>query len=47
MAVKFGHLTEDSMKMAVFWVVSPCSGVEVIDVSEALAVSIVGRCINV
>jgi hypothetical protein len=28
------------MKMAVFWVVAPCSMIEVIDVSEVLAASI-------
>jgi hypothetical protein len=30
------------MKMAVFWVVVPCSLVEVYDVSEVLAASIIG-----
>jgi hypothetical protein len=30
-----------SMKMAVFWVVAPCSLVEVTDVSEVLAASII------
>jgi hypothetical protein len=29
------------MKVAVFWVVAPCSLIEVTDVSEALAVSII------
>jgi hypothetical protein len=29
------------MKMAVFWVVAPCSLVEVYDISEVIAVSII------
>jgi hypothetical protein len=37
--VRFEILTAASMKMAVFWVVAPCSLVQVTDVSEVLAAS--------
>jgi hypothetical protein len=33
--------TKEKNKMAVFWVVAPCSSVEVYDVSEVLAASII------
>jgi hypothetical protein len=39
--VRFQVLTAASMKMAVFWVVVPCSLVQVYRVSEVLAASII------
>jgi hypothetical protein len=39
--VGFEILTAVSTKMAVFWVVAPCSLVEVTSVSEVLAASII------
>jgi hypothetical protein len=39
--VIFEALTAASMKMAVVWVVGPCSLVEFTDVSEVLAASVI------
>jgi hypothetical protein len=39
--VEFKVASEVTMKMAVFWVVAPCSLVEVHEVSEVLAASII------
>jgi hypothetical protein len=39
--VRFQVLKAASVKMTVFWVVAPCSLVEVADVSEVLAASII------
>jgi hypothetical protein len=39
--MRFQVLTEASTKMAVFWVVVPCSLVEVSNVSKVLAASII------
>jgi hypothetical protein len=46
--VRFEVLTAASVKIAVFWVVAPCSLVEATDVSEVLAASIIRatRCNN-
>jgi hypothetical protein len=44
--VRFDALTADSLKMAVFWVVGPCSMIEVHRNSEVLAASII-RAISV